>query len=62
MKSQNDKFLIYSFYRFVNLKNIKSIKDKLDFFFKELNIKGTILLSKEGVNGSISGTESELET
>ena len=61
MKSQNDKFLIYSFYRFINLKNIKSIKNKLDFFFKELNIKGTILLSKEGINGSISGTKSELE-
>ncbi len=61
MKSQNDKFLIYSFYRFINLKNIKSIKDKLDFFLKELNIKGTILLSNEGVNGSISGRESELE-
>ena len=61
MKSQNDKFLIYSFYRFIDIKNIKSVKNNLEHFLKELNIKGTILLSKEGVNGSISGTESELE-
>ena len=51
---------IYSFYRFKKIKNIKKIKNNLELFFKNKNIKGTILVATEGVNGSISGLEKEL--
>ena len=61
MNNQNKSIFIYSFYRFINIKNIKSIKKQLDVFFLKKNIYGTILISNEGINGSISGQKEELE-
>ena len=56
-----DKIYIYSFYRFKNLKNIKRLKTYLDKYFKNKLILGTILLANEGVNGTISGTNKDLD-
>ena len=52
---------VYSFYRFKNLKNIDQIKIILDNFLKKREIKGTILVANEGINGTISGSKEELE-
>ncbi len=52
---------IYSFYRFKNLQNIKKIKSNLDKFLENKNIKGTILIAEEGINGSISGSMKQLD-
>jgi UPF0176 protein len=54
------KFEIRSFYRFIKVKNKEKIKRELDEFFKNKIVKGTILLSNEGINGSLSGTEADL--
>ncbi len=51
---------IYSFYRFKNIKNKKTIKLKLEQFISNKVIRGTILIADEGVNGSISGSNDEL--
>ena len=56
----NKYFFIYSFYRFVRVKNKKFVKNKLDIYLKNKIIRGTILLANEGVNGTISGTEIDL--
>ncbi len=56
----NDLF-IYSFYRFKGLKNINQIKKTIDIFLKKKKIRGTILVAKEGINGSISGSKNELD-
>ena len=48
-------FLVFGFYKF---KEISSLKKMKIFFQKELlkyNVRGTIILSPEGINGTISG-------
>ena len=53
-------FYVYSFYRFKNIKNKKTIKLKLEQFISNKVVKGTILIANEGVNGSISGSKGDL--
>ena len=60
MKNLKNNFKIVSFYRFVKIKNKVAIKKKLDVYLKEKFLKGTILISDEGINGSISGIEDDV--
>tara|TARA_B110000459_G_scaffold42577_1_gene46630 strand:- start:4623 stop:5552 length:930 start_codon:yes stop_codon:yes gene_type:complete len=55
-----DQIYIYTFYRFKKFTSIKSIKIKLDKSLKNKLILGTVLLANEGINGTISGTEKDL--
>lgn len=59
-KKKAEGFLIYSFYRFVIINNKIDIKNKLDNFFSKKLVRGTILVSSEGINASISGYENDL--
>lgn len=52
---------VYSFYKFKNIKNITHLKNTLDNFLKEKEIKGTVLVAKEGINGTISGLKKDLD-
>lgn len=61
MKNYNSKYLVYSFYRFTHVKDISNVKKQLDFFLKDKKMRGTLLISKEGVNGSISGVKNDLD-
>ena len=56
----NNKLFIFTFYRFVQINNKKTIKNKLDKFVKKKVVRGTILIANEGLNGSISGTKKDL--
>ena len=49
------KIIVTTFYKFIQLSEIKEKKNIIDSFVKGLNIKGTILLAKEGINGTIAG-------
>jgi len=55
-----EKIYIYTFYRFKNFTDIKTIKLKLDKSLKNKLILGTVLLANEGINGTISGTQKNL--
>ena len=46
---------ILGFYKFKNLKSLKKNKLILEKLFLENNIRGTLIISKEGLNGTISG-------
>ena len=59
-KMRNTKILIYSFYRFIEIKNKKNVKNILDKYFIKKLIRGTILIANEGINANISGTEKDL--
>ena len=48
-------FLTIAFYQFVNLENIEQLQAYILKFCQKNNIKGTILLAPEGINGTISG-------
>jgi len=54
-------FYISGFYKFKKLKNIKKIKKSLQSFFNKKNIKGTIIISNEGINGTIAAKKKNLQ-
>ena len=47
-------FHISGFYKFKRIKNIKKSKELLNNFFTERDIRGTVIISLEGINGTIS--------
>ena len=56
-----NEYIISTFYKFLELKSYKDFKIKFDIFLYKTKIKGTILLAEEGVNGTISGSASDLK-
>ena len=48
-------FKVFGFYKFIKIKSLKRNKDILQKFILSKNIRGTIIISKEGLNGTISG-------
>ncbi len=48
-------FIILGFYKFKNLKSLKRQKKILENFFSENDIRGNLIISKEGLNGTLSG-------
>ena len=48
-------FIILGFYKFKNLKSLKKHKKILENVFSENDIRGTLIISKEGLNGTLSG-------
>ncbi len=51
---------VYSFYRFVEIKNKIKIKNEIESFISNQKLRGTILIANEGINASISGKEVDL--
>ena len=47
-------FNIFGFYKFKKLNNLKKLKNRLENNLKDYEIRGTIIISPEGVNGTIS--------
>ena len=52
-----NSFEIISFYEFINLKNPEQLKFNFFKFLRKRNFRGTIILAKEGLNGTISCTK-----
>ena len=48
-------FIVLGFYKFKNLKSLKKNKLILQNLFTDNNIKGNLIISNEGLNGTISG-------
>ena len=49
----NKKFVVVTFYKFFDLDNLIQFQTSLRTIFSKTNIKGTILLAEEGINGTI---------
>lgn len=60
MSSKKDSFEVISFYRFITVEDKKRFKIKLDKYFNEKLVKGTILVSNEGINGTLSGNSEDV--
>ena len=58
----SSKFELISFYKFVSLESPEKLKEELFVICKKLSILGTIIISKEGVNGMLAGTTSSVKT
>jgi len=48
-------YKILGFYKFKKLTSLKQNKKILQYFFLKNNIRGTVIISPEGINGTISG-------
>ena len=55
-------FTIFGFYKFQKINNLKKNQIKLNNLLLDKNINGSIIISKEGLNGSISGMNKDIKT
>ncbi len=53
--------IVVNFYKFAPLDHPETLKSRLFESIKDLNVLGTILLAKEGINGGLSGTPAHVE-
>ena len=49
------------FYKYVKIKSPTKLREQQFKLCKKLKLKGTILIAKEGINGSLSGTEAKIK-
>ena len=54
-------FKVFGFYKFIKIKSLKRNKDFLQKFLTSNNIRGTIIIAKEGLNGTISGGVKDID-
>lgn len=54
------KLAVASFYRFVDLADTASLRAKLQSMCDEFQLLGTVLLAREGINGTLSGTADDI--
>ena len=53
-------FKVFGFYKFKKLNSLKRNKKDLQDFFVKNNIRGSIIISPEGMNGTISGKSKDI--
>ena len=49
--------VVCALYKFVNIENYQDLRSPLHAEMEKLDIRGTLLLANEGINGTIAGTE-----
>ena len=54
-------FKVFGFYKFVKVKSLKKNKNFLHKFLISNHIRGTIIIAKEGLNGTISGNIKDID-
>ena len=55
------QIVICAMYKFVTLENYQEIRQPLWDFMEEHEIKGTLLLALEGINGTVSGSRAAID-
>ena len=53
-------FIVFGFYKFKKIKSLKKYKSLFQDEFSKKNIKGTIIFSSEGLNGTIAGDKKNI--
>jgi UPF0176 protein len=54
-------FKLYAFYKFVDLPDFQELKPRFLCLMKKWNIRGTIILAQEGLNGTICALPNDIE-
>ena len=49
-------YLIATFYKFVTISNLEAIRAQILTWCQQRDIKGTVILAEEGINGTIAGS------
>jgi UPF0176 protein len=55
------QIVVCAMYKFVSLEDFEDIKPPLLAFMLEHDVRGTLLLAKEGINGTVSGTRASID-
>ncbi|KIE04273.1 UPF0176 protein [Candidatus Jidaibacter acanthamoeba] len=58
--SNSENFIVTTFYKFVELEDLTELKLQLLKFCNEVKIKGTILIAKEGINATLTGSKDSI--
>ncbi len=61
MTDNNSRIKVCALYKFTTLTNYVALRQPVSEKLRELGIKGTILLAREGINGTIAGAETSVE-
>ena len=56
----NKRYTVAAFYQFVSLNNIQYLQTELKKLCQQYEIFGTILLAREGINGTVSGNKASV--
>ena len=56
-----DIIVVVAFYKFFEVRDTVALQNSLKSIFNDTEIKGTILIAKEGVNGTIAGKINEIK-
>jgi UPF0176 protein len=59
--TNNTQIHVCALYKFVRLENFEALRTPLLAKMTSLDIKGTLLLASEGINGTIAGTKTAIE-
>lgn len=57
----NQPIVIAALYKFVRLDDYKARREALLEFCRSHHLKGTLLLAREGINGTVSGTRAAID-
>lgn len=60
-KTQTQPIVIAAFYKFVHLPDYQDLRYPLQDFCRARDMKGSILLAEEGINGTISGPRADMD-
>ena len=55
------KYTVAALYKFVLLENFEAMREPILDFCKAREVKGTLLLAREGINGTVAGSESAIQ-
>ena len=55
------EIIVSSFYKYTDLDNLENFQLEHQNFCNNLGIKGKVLVGKEGINGTVSGTKEQIE-
>ena len=58
---QNNLFQVAAFYKFTTLSELKNLQKSFYQFLSKQEIKGTILLAAEGINGTVAGSKAAID-
>jgi UPF0176 protein len=56
------RIVVAALYHFVSLDNYRELRQPLLLAMLQNNIKGTLLLAQEGINGTVAGTQSSIDS
>ena len=56
------RFVVCALYRFVRLEDYQALRDPLQALLTQHGIRGTLLLAPEGINGTVAGSRTGIDT